>query len=116
MARKHIVYSYKMMDADTMAADITSDVVEVSQMDSAAILVEWTATTPNGVLEVYARHGDAGTWYLLDFNSTITVTATNSFVQILLNSLPFTHVKLFYDRTSGTGSMTATITAKTAGG
>lgn len=120
MARKNVIQAFKMIEDGDMSSNITSSVTNVENLDKAAILVEWTSSSINGVITVEARHqkketAAQATWYELDFGAAITVTTDNSSHQIVLNELPFTDIRVVYTATSGTGTLNATITSKTVG-
>ncbi len=114
MGRKNVVKTFEMFDSTSLGADATSSVVNVINQDKASIHVSWTGTSPIGVILVQARNGENDSWYTLDFPS-IGVSGNTGDLQILFNELPFTDIRLFYDRTSGTGSITARISSKTTG-
>ena len=114
MARKHVVYAFDMFDAVSLGASATSSIVEVSQLDYASIYVSWTGSSTVGDLEVQAANGEDGTYHALDFGSTISISGASGSHNIILSEMPFTHIKLVYTRSSGTGSITATLTAKSA--
>jgi hypothetical protein len=116
VARKNVIPSFKMIDAQSMASNITSSTVNVQNMDIASIHVSWSGAAPVGVLTVQARNGAQDPWYDLDFGSPISVSGSPGDHQIVLESLPFTDIQLIYTATSGTGTMTAAITAKQIGG
>lgn len=115
MARKHVVYGYKPFDATSIGSSQTSSEIEVGQSDYGSIFLSWTGTSPVGVLEVQAKNGEKGTYRALDFGSAINITGNSGSHDILLNEMPFTHLKLVYTRTSGTGSITANVTFKSRG-
>lgn len=116
MSRKPVVPSYAMINAVSMGASITSNTVNVLNLDQASILVEWSAgSTPVGVLTVEARNGEKENWYELDFNSVMSVSGNTGSIQIVFNQMPFTDIRLKYTRTSGSGTMDATITMKNIG-
>ena len=116
MARKNIVPSFKMLDAASLGGNLTSAVVNVQNMDLASIHLKWTGTAPVGVITVEARNGSADPYYTLDFGSAINISGASGDHQIVLSSMPFTDIRLQYFFTSGSGSLTATITAKQIGG
>jgi len=115
MSRKHVLYGFKIFDAVSLASTQTSVEVEVGQADYGSIFLEWTGTAPIGVVTVQAKNGDKGTYRDLDFSSSISVSGSSGSHDIILNDIPFTHLKLIYTRTSGTGSATASITTKSSG-
>jgi len=116
MGRKHLIYGYKMFDAaDLSEATLTSEVVEVGQLDYGSIFVEWDSTAINGVITVQARNGDDGSWFNINFGDTITCNVDDSNHQLVMNELGFTHLRLVYTRTAGTGTIDAFLTLKSKG-
>lgn len=115
MGRKSVVKSFQMIDSGDMSADITSEIVNVINLDQASVYVSWSGTSPVGEIKVEAQNGDNETWYELDFNSTMTVSGNTGDLQIIFNQMPFTSIRLFYDRTSGIGTLNAVISMKVIG-
>lgn len=115
MGRKHVVYGFQLFDATTLGSTQTSAEVEVGQSDYGSIFLEWTGTAPVGVITVQAKNGTNGTYRDLDFGSTISISGSSGSHDLILNEIPFTHMKVVYTRTSGTGSMTASLTLKSRG-
>lgn len=110
-----------MFNAQSLASSATSAATNTEQLDKASIVVEWTGTAPVGVLTVEGRSFQnstngpiASSWVTLDFD-TIDITGASGSHQLLFNELPFSEIRLVYTRTSGTGSLTAILTAKTTG-
>lgn len=114
--RKNVVKYFKMFDATNIASNQTSQVTNVINMDKASIQVEWTGSSPVGNIVVEARNGEISAWYALDFGTAISVSGASGTHQIVLNEMPFTDLRLRYVSTSGTGSLSATITLKQVGG
>lgn len=102
-----------------MGADITTDVTNVQFSDNLGIQVSWTGTAPVGEIFIQTSNDytalNAGTWSDLDFGVPITVTGNSGNHVISINQVPFVAIRLFYDRTSGTGTMTASLVMKTVG-
>lgn len=115
MGRKTVIKSFEMITSGSMASDVTSSIVNVINLDQASIFVSWTGSSPLGELDVEAQNGDDQPWYVLDFNSTIPVSGNSGDLQLLFSEMPFTSIRLQYNRTSGTGSLNAVISAKTEG-
>lgn len=115
MGRKSVLKSYKIFDAQSLAATVSSNPTSCINLDKASIHVVWTGTAPVGVLTVQARNGELDAWYDLDFGAVISVSGASGEHQIVFNEMPFTDIRLVYTRTSGTGSLTATISAKVVG-
>jgi hypothetical protein len=115
LGRKNIVYGYQLFDAVSLGASQTSAEVEVSQTDYGSIYLSWTGTSPVGTITVQAKNGADGTYRSLDFGSSISISGSSGNHDLILSELPFTHLKLVYTRSSGTGSMTANLTLKSGG-
>lgn len=114
--RKNVVRGYKMVDAGSMAATITSSEVNVINLDKASIYVDWSGTAPVGVLVVQARNADNGDWFDLDFGTPIAISGSTGSHVLLFNELPHNSIRLVYTATSGTGSLDAVLAAKQVGG
>jgi len=115
MGRKHVIYGFKPFNAADISSSQTSEEVFADQADYGSIYLFWTGTSVNGTLEVQAKNGKEGTYRALDFGSTISLSGSSGNHEIILNELPFTHIKLVYTRVGGTGSLTANLTFKSSG-
>lgn len=113
--RKHVVKSFKMFDQANISGNATSEITNVMNLDKASIHLEWSSASIDGEILVEARNGVDDSWYVLDFNTTLAVNTDNSFMQIVLNELPFTDIRLRYVSTAGSGTIDATLTMKTTG-
>lgn len=121
MGRKNVIKTYAMIGGDAvdavpgdMSAPIVSHTVNCINLDKASIHVNWSGTAPVGELIVDARNGENDPWYTLDFG-TMPVTGNAGDHQLIFNEMPFTDIRLQYGFTSGTGTMTARISAKVTG-
>jgi len=122
MARKNVVNAFSMITDGDMSAEIISSVTDVKNLDNAAIRLTWDiGGTPVGTVTVEAVQTKESEpeadyeWFELDFGSTITIDNTGTEHQLIFNQLTFDKIRLKYNRTSGTGTMNAKITAKTVG-
>lgn len=115
MARKNVLKTFTVFSAVDIASTQTSTAVNVEQLDIGNFFVSWTSSSIVGVLTVEGKIGDSGTWFTLDLNETLSINVDNSNLQILLQQMPFTQVRLKYTATSGTGNMTAVFHGKTTG-
>lgn len=111
-----------LFDAETMGADITSAEIDVNRMDYGCINISWDNTgVPIGVfrIEVTNQDGASANWQELSFGEDIVVpsVAPDELDQatVVFNLLPFKKLRLFYDRTSGTGTMSAVLSEKSVG-
>ena len=115
MARKNFVEQFKMLDAADISTNQTSELTNVLKLDQASIILEWSGSSPVGTVTVEARNGSDGNFYELDMGSTISISGNSGNHQLLFSEMPFSDIRLQYTSTSGTGSLTATITSKTVG-
>lgn len=124
MSRKNVIKSFKLLDSVDISTNQTQATpTSVINMDKASIRVNWTGTSPVGELFVEARNtaedadkAPAGDWFALDFGTAITISGNSGEHLIILNELPHNEIRLRYASTSGTGTLTAVITAKQVGG
>lgn len=86
--------------------------------------ISWTGSTPVGVMSVqvsntYSQNGDgtvrnAGNWTTLTLSDPPSVSGNTGNGGIDVDATGFYAIRLKYIRTSGTGTMNATINAKVA--
>lgn len=115
MARKNLVPSYTLKQFSSLAANATSESFNVQNLDNLSIHLEFTGT-PTGTVTVEARNGSDDDWYTLTLGGgAIAMVGAAGDHQIFLTMLPFTDIRLQYAYTSGTGAITAAVTAKTVG-
>jgi hypothetical protein len=114
MALKNIIKPYKLVDAVSMGADVTSASVDVKYSDNIGVQLVFTGT-PTGNFYVQGTI-DGDTWTALDFGTIPTATGADGDHLLNMNNLPYQKIRIFYDRTSGSGSLTVWVMAKTLGG
>lgn len=101
----------------SMASDYTSDPIEVLPLDRIGVECFWTGT-PTGIL--YIQSTIAGTNYdVLPSLPTVTSVSivdgfvgTKAFQQFDLDVKAFSRIRVFYDATSGSGTMNGYYIAK----
>ena len=120
--RKNVLKPYKLFNAADMSTTQTSPATNTENLDKASIIVRWSGTSPVGVITVEGKNKVQtangmvdSDWVVLDFEP-INVTGNSGNHTILFIELPFTELRLVYTATSGTGAITAVITAKQIGG
>ena len=119
MGRKHNISLNMLRSSDTtispsMAAPITSREIDTSEMDKASIHLNWVAG-PEGTFVVEVKNAEADAWYTLDFGTPITITASDSDIQILMQEMPFIKMRLRYTNSSGNGTLNAYLNTKSVG-
>lgn len=117
-----------VINSQSMAANITSDVTVLQSLTSCSYEVSWTGTSPIGTLALQVSNTysltpagtalNAGTWTSVPLDlggsevSSIPITgnADNGFIDVTVQA--GYAVRLVYTRTSGTGVLLATINGK----
>lgn len=107
-----------------MSGNITSAITITQKLSMISYSVSWVGTAPVGAMTVevsndYSVNADGsvknpGTWNALPLSAVCTVTGNvdNGFIDI--DATAGFALRLVYTRTSGTGSMQATVAAKVA--
>jgi hypothetical protein len=120
MSSKRRLGPFKLINAVSMGASIISKLANIQLTDNIGIQCDTTSTDAEGVLniEVSADHvQDAEGNVLVDGHWTVLTTATISTgiptpVYFDLNQLSAPWLRVRYARTSGTGTLTATLVGK----
>lgn len=128
--RKNNILAYPAINAQSMGASITGAITSTQYLDDIGIQFTWSGS-PVGLLSIeisadYARDingnvTNTGHWVPITFsywNGSSLVTGTTVptsvgspvYFDLALLSAPW--IRPVYTRTSGTGTLTATITAK----
>lgn len=120
MARR--IANFKAFDSVDISSTKTSAKSDVSGMDEGIYLVNWSGTTPIGVLTVEASNSSAndfraGTevWNSLDFGTAMNVTGNTGNHEINFTSMSFKWIRIIYTTTSGIGTMSAHFNATSIG-
>ena len=94
----------------SQASGITSSTINLDFKWMANIQAVWTGS-PVGTLQVYVSN-DSSTWTTLT-GATQAISGSGD-VCFVLTTTPYKYVKCAYTKTSGTGTLNATIEAKGA--
>lgn len=115
---------FLVIEDGNMGGDITSEVTIIQKLSLISYGISWSGSSPVGemIVEVsndYEQNVDgsvkvAGNWTPLPLDTTASVSGNidSGFIDIDLQG-GFA-LRLRYDRTSGTGTMQATVSAKVA--
>lgn len=123
MASRPIFSPYSVITNGNMAGNITSAVTVIQNLSMISYDVSWTGSTPVGVMSVqvsntYSQNMDgtvknAGNWSTLllsPANPAVSGNTGNGAIDVMATG--FYAIRLVYTRTSGTGTMNATINGK----
>lgn len=102
--------------AGSMAADYTSEGIDISLVKNVSIQLNFAGSTPTG--NFYVQVSLDNTVYtaldLVDSAGAAWVPAAAGDATIIINlsDIPYSYLKVFYDRTSGTGTLEGYIFGK----
>ena len=118
---KNALKAYQVITDGSMAGDITSSVTNIQFMDNIGYQISFIGT-PTGTFEVQVSIDhmqdaqgnvtNAGTWVAVALSPSPTASGSADDIYIDLNQLSAPWVRLFYDRTSGSGTCNAYICGK----
>jgi hypothetical protein len=114
MSRKHVI-SPILITSQTINSDYTSATINCAQTDKASIIIEWSSSTLSGEIKVLVQNGDNADFEILDMGETMTISGSADYARLVFNELPFTAMKIFLDIASGSGTVKANMTLKSAG-
>lgn len=124
MSSRPIIAPFPVITNGDMSADIISAVTVIQTNSMVSYDISWTGSTPIGVMEVqvsntYSQNADgsvrnAGNWTSITLSATTDVTGNTGNGAIDIDATAFYAIRLKYTRTSGTGTMQATIAGKSA--
>lgn len=96
----------------SMAATITGPTTTIDRMDQVCYEVAWTSSNAVGVISIQGSV-DNVTFYDLTFDPILAQPASNNGGYLVnLALIPFPYIRVKYTRTSGTGALVATLSAK----
>lgn len=118
MARKYPLINWLMFGAngcDLSVAQTHSSVTEINLQDNVGVIITWTGTSPVGAI-VFEVSNNNSTWNSLDFGSAISISGNTGNHTVNINQLPYSFIRATYNKTSGTGTLIASLTSKQMGG
>lgn len=118
--RKSNLLKFQVIDAGDLSDDVTSAVTNIQFLDNIGYQANLLTGTPDGTLSVeisadYAQDNNgnvthAGNWITLTSQAITAGQPSNVYFD--LNQLSAPWIRLFFESSSGTGTMDAFITAK----
>lgn len=124
MSRKKVLPKHKVIDAQAMSADIYSESTILEGLDHAKYHFEISnGSSPNGIVKLQITDdnedvADADANWItvgLDIGDGITISADGDEGLIHIREIAFKRARLFYDWTSGNGTLNAWIKAGSKG-
>lgn len=118
MSRKNVVHAFPLINAGDMSSSITSSAMNTKYQDNVGLNIVWSGTSPVGAITVEVRNaysGVSGGWTALDFGTSIAITGNSGTHALNVHQTPYEELRVNYVRTSGTGTLYVTASAKTVG-
>jgi len=112
---KRTLKPFLLFNAVDLSVNQLSVLTTVNWLDNVGIIVTWSGTTPVGVFTVECSN-DGVVWSTLNFGSVIQISGNTGDANINMNQLPFDNIRVRYTATSGTGTLSASLSIKQVGG
>ncbi len=120
---KNVILPKRILDGASLSTSLTSQVIDIRYLDNVGIQIVLTgASNAVGVFDVQVSNDhtinadgstrDAGAWISLPAVSETITSGSPSPIFLDLNQLGAAFIQLIYTRTSGTGTVVATLTSK----
>lgn len=98
----------KIIDSALMTADIFSEVIDARPIYTLGLYAKWTGT-PTGSLR-FEGSANGVDWFTLVTATTLSGAAGEA--ALSLDGTPWLYVRVFYDFTSGTGTLNVWLNSK----
>lgn len=112
---KSILNTKQIVTSGDMSGNITSDTIGVERLDNVGIQLQWTGT-PTGDFFVDARIHEDAPWTELSISPSVAASGSASDWLISLTQIPYSELRVRYERSAGTGTLEAWLMAKQVGG
>lgn len=113
MGRKHVTNRHRVIANGDMSGNITSEIVDVEQLDHCRFIGEYSGIGLSGSFNIYSSD-DKSFWTELEI-TPLTAVATGESFAILVNQIDFKYIKLTYTSTAGTGALNVYIKGASIG-
>ena len=122
MASRPVIPPYQVITDGDMSGNITSEVTVITNISMVSYAVSWSGSSPVGTFSVevsndYEKNAaggvaNAGTWTALTLSASPSVSGNTGNGFIDLGRISAYAVRLKYTRTSGSGTLQATVAGK----
>lgn len=115
--RRFFVKDHHLIKDGDMAGHIDSNVLDATELDYLAVEASWSGSSPSGSLRLEGSI-TGNTWGLIttigavsgNSGSVIAQSTTNT--TVVSRVIPYSKVRVRYERTSGTGTLQVHISGK----
>lgn len=122
MSRKNVLPAYNVITAGDMSlASLTSLPTNIQFLDNVCFQLVWTGT-PTGTFSIQGslthqqdslgNVSNVGTWDNISLSPAPVAVGSAGDILIDMNQLSFPWIRVVYTKTSGTGTLTATVGGK----
>ena len=109
--RKNVLTPYHVIVAGDMSGDVTQATpTNIQYADNVSVQLNFTGT-PTGTFEIQGSL-DQSNWVPLVFSTSPVASGASGQILLDMNQLSFPYIRVFYDRTSGSGTLDAYISWK----
>lgn len=98
------------INAQDLSVDITSDTLEVKEVNKVSVQWIWTGSSPVGTGHIQVSNNGTD-WKTLSTNDT-SVSGNTGNDMVNLPDIAYAYLRLLYAHTSGTGSLDAYVSGK----
>lgn len=116
---KKLISPFRLFDSVDISSTQTSAEVVCSNQDSGIAYISWTGSSPVGVVTFEFLEVDQDRnatkepiWQTVDLGGTMSVSGSSGSHTVVFNVLPFFKLRAKYTRTSGSGNLSITFSAK----
>lgn len=112
MSRKlfHRFTVFNALAANTSQIGLSTSTIGADRL---AYHIKFTNSV-TGTFDIQAKNTDSDSWFSVPFNATMTITADTEAL-LLMNEVHFSEVRLVWNPSSATGTITANLILKSLG-
>lgn len=103
------LFNQQLVTDEDMNSDITSSSVDISEARSICAQIYWSGTSPIGNFYIQGSNDD-NNW--ANASSASAVSGNSGSLLINLDAPAFRFARIYYDNTSGTGTLQGLLSAK----
>lgn len=119
MGRKQVLDQKKVINAEAMTADITSEVIHAEYLDMLDFVVAWSSgSSPVGVFKVQGANeleAKDRVWRDISGDGNPSASGVSGEHILHIHEIQFKWYRVFYDFTSGSGTLNAWAKGTTRG-
>jgi len=111
MSEQVHLFNIKAFDAQSMGSDATSSSLNIQQAAGYSVQAIWSGTAPVGTFEIQGSNDNSN--FTSITSSPIAISGNTGSLLVNVENAQYGYVRVKYNFTSGTGSLTVHINAQT---